>query len=303
LTGGALTGQAARQYLPPVPKPTSPQDADAGPVGQPAGLIVQIAGLLPSLTPAEQQVARLVVADPAAAAARTVTDLAATAGVSEATVIRFCRSVGVSGYPQLRLRLAAEAGRHTGPADQGDAGLPADADLSRIIAAVAFEDALAVRETAARLDPVRCGAVVDAIVGAGRVEVHGAGGSAFVAAELRRRLHRLGLVVAGWPDAPSAYASVDLLGAGDVLVALSHTGTTAQTVEVVRRARRRGARTVAVTTFPRSALGRAADLVLGTAVRETPDRRGETASRSAQLTVVDVLVLGVTRRRVTRMGD
>ena len=286
-----------------MPKPTSPQDADAGPISQLAGLIVQIAGLLPSLTPAQQQVARFVVADPAATAARTVTDLAATAGVSEATVIRFCRAVGVSGYPQLRLRLAAEAGRHTGPAEQGDAGLRADVDLARIIAAVAHEDAQAVRETAAGLDPVRCGAVVDAIVSAGRVEVHGAGGSAFVAAELRRRLHRLGLVVAGWPDAPSACASADLLDAGDVLVALSHTGTTAQTVEVVRRARRRGARTVAVTTFPRSALGRAAELVLMTAVRETPERSGETASRSAQLTVVDVLVLGVTRRRVTRRGD
>jgi DNA-binding MurR/RpiR family transcriptional regulator len=280
-----------------VPKIGSSHDA-AG-----AGLVARIVGLLPSLTPAEQRVARHVVADPAGAAARTVTDLAAAAGTSEATVIRFCRSIGVSGYPQLRLRLAAEADRHTAPRDPGDGTLPPDADLARIIAGVAFEDARAVRDTAAGLNPVHCTTVVDALVAAGRIEVHGAGGSGFVAAELRRKLHGLGLPASGWPDAPSAYASADRLGPGDVAVALSHSGSTAQTVEVVRRARRRGSRTVALTTFPRSVLGRAAELVLTTATRETADRQGDGAGRVAQLMIVDILVLAVARRGVTRPGD
>ena len=51
------------------------------------GLIVAISGLLPSLSPAEQRVARLVVADPAGAARRTITDLATAAETSEATVV------------------------------------------------------------------------------------------------------------------------------------------------------------------------------------------------------------------------
>ncbi len=280
-----------------MPKIGSPQDAAT------AGLVARIVGLLPSLTPAEQRVARHVVADPAGAAARTVTDLAAAAGASEATVIRFCRSIGVPGYPQLRLRLAAESGRHAGPADPGDGALPPDADLARIIATVAFQDARAVRDTAGGLDPVLCTTAVDALVAAGRIEVHGAGGSGFVAAELRRKLHGLGLPASGWPDAPSAYASVDRLGPGDVAVTLSHSGTTAQTVEVARRARHRGSTTVALTTFPRSALGRVADLVLTTATRETADRQGDDAGRVAQLMIVDILVLGVARRGVTRPGD
>jgi DNA-binding MurR/RpiR family transcriptional regulator len=283
--------------VPPTDPHDRPRNADA------AGLVVRIAGLLPSLTPAEQRVARLVVGDPAGTAARTVTDLAQAAGTSEATVIRFCRSVGVSGYPQLRLRLATDAGRRSGAADVEDGELPPDADLARIIAAVALEDARAIRDTAARLDPVLCTRVVDALVGAGRIEVHGAGGSGFVAAEFRRRLHGLGLPVSGWADAPSAYTSVELLGPGDVAIGVSHTGSTAQTAEVLRRAHRRGAATVALTTFPRSPVGRAAEVVLETAVRETADRHGDNVGRSAQLAVIDTLVLGVTRRRVTRTGD
>jgi DNA-binding MurR/RpiR family transcriptional regulator len=289
--------------VPPTDHHDSPHERDGGRDADATGLVVRIAGLLPSLTPAEQRVARLVVADPAGTAARTVTDLAQTAGTSEATVIRFCRSVGVSGYPQLRLRLATDAGRRSGTVYVDDGDLPPDADLARIIAAVAAEDARAIRDTAARLDPVLCTQVVEALAGAGRIEVHGAGGSGFVAAEFRRRLHVLGLPVSGWPDAPSAYASVELLCAGDVAVGLSHSGATAQTVEVLRRAGRRGATTVALTTFPRSPLGRAAEHVLATVIRETADRYGDNAGRSAQLTLVDTLVLGVTRRGVTRTGE
>jgi DNA-binding MurR/RpiR family transcriptional regulator len=281
-----------------VPKPSTTSDT--------GGLVVQIAGMLPALTPAEQRVARVVVADPGAAAARTVTDLATVAGTSEATVIRFCRSVGLPGYPQLRLRLAAEAGRRTGPAGHGSprrGGTDPGIDLALIIAAVAAEDARAIRDTAAGLDPAVCTTVVEAILAAGRVDVHGADGSAHVAADLRQRLQRLGVPAYGWPDGVSAVASADLLGPGDVAIGVSHGGRTAQTVQVLRRAAQRGAMAVAVTSSSRSALGRAADLVLVTATGDSADRQGSGAGRAARSTVVDVLVVGVTRRRVTRTGE
>src|SRR4051812_11547311 len=122
----------------------------------PDGLLVHISGLLPALSPAEQRVGRLVVADPAAAAGRTITDLATAAETSEATVVRFCRSVGVAGYPQLRLRLAPQAARRPGPPSPlpADGRVPAGDDLGRLIAAVAFADVRAIEETAERLAPV-----------------------------------------------------------------------------------------------------------------------------------------------------
>lgn len=286
------------------PGPAGRETAGPGTAGpQTAGLVARIAGLMPALTPAQRRVARLVVADPGAAAARTVTDLATAAGTSEATVIRFCRSVGVPGYPQLRLRLAAEAGRRTMPDTRPDARSPAVGGLAQIIAAVAAHDARAVRDTAAGLDPEVCASVVESIATARRVEVHGADGSAHTAAHLRQRLQAAGVPAYGWPDGPTAAASADRLGAGDVAIAVSHSGRTAQAVEVLRRAGRRGARTVAVTTFPRSALARVADVVLVTAIGETAGPSGVGAGGAAQLTVVDVLVSGVTRLGVTRPGE
>ncbi|RLP88582.1 MULTISPECIES: MurR/RpiR family transcriptional regulator [unclassified Micromonospora] len=269
---------------------------------EPGGLIVHISGLLPSLSPAEQRVARLVVADPAAAARRTITDLATAAETSEATVIRFCRSVGMDGYPQLRIRLAAEAARRVEPPDARVVGgdIPPGADLAQIIATIAFNDARAVEETAEQLDPAVCEQVVEAIASAGRIDIYGAGASGFVASDFQQKLHRIGRIAFYFPDVHTALTSAALLGRGDVAIGISHTGTTSDVIEVLEQARTRGAVTVALTNFPRSPITEVADFVLTTAARETTYRSGATASRLAQLTVVDCLFVGVAARNRSR---
>ena len=265
---------------------------------EPGGLIVHINGLLPSLSPAEQRVARMVVANPADAARRTITDLATAADTSEATVIRFCRSVGMEGYPQLRIRLAAEAARRVEAPDARVVGgdIPPDADMEQIIATIAFNDARAVEETAEQLDPAVCELVVQAIHGASRVDVYGAGASGFVAADLQQKLHRIGRQSYYWPDVHTALTSAALLSRGDVAIGISHTGTTADVIDVLTVARERGATTVVLTNFPRSPVTDVADHVLTTAARETTYRSGATASRLAQLTVIDCVFVGVAQR-------
>ena len=266
------------------------------------GLIVHVTGLLPSLSPAEQRVARLVTADPAAAARQTITELASAAGTSEATVIRFCRSVGMAGYPQLRIRLAAEAARRVEPPDARVVGgdIPPGADMAQIIATIAFNDARAVEETADQLDVAACEQAVAALHAAGRIDVFGVGASGFVAADFQQKLHRVGRTAYYWPDTHSALTSAALLGKGDVAVGISHTGATSDCIDVLAEAQARGATTIALTNFPRSPIAEVADLVLTTAARETTFRSGAMASRLAQLTVVDCLFVAVAGRNRTR---
>lgn len=275
-------------------RPVSNSAKDAAP----GGLIVHVSGLLPALSPAEQRVARLVISDPAAAARQTITELAGAAGTSEATVIRFCRSVGMTGYPQLRIRLAAEAARRVDPPDARVVGgdIPPDADMAQIVATIAFNDARAVEETAEQLDNDAGQRAVDALVDAGRVDVFGVGASGFVAADFQQKLHRIGRTSFSWPDTHTALASVALLRAGDVAFVISHTGTTVDCVDVLRIAAEQGATTIALTNFPRSPVAEVADLTLTTAARETTYRSGAMASRLAQLTVVDCLFVGVAAR-------
>lgn len=260
---------------------------------------VRIRALLPTLQPSLRRVAEQVLASPAHAATMTVTELAAACTTSETTVIRFCKALGLPGYPQLRLALAAEAGRAEGGRDSrvigSDIG-PGD-DMRQVVDKIAFADARAVEDTASQLDVAVLERVVDALVGAWRVDVYGVGASAFVALDFQQKLHRIGRVAFAWNDTHIALTSAALLSPHDVAVGISHTGVTGDTIDALAEARAHGATTVALTNFPRSPITRVADHVLTTAARETTFRSGAMASRLAQLTVIDCLFVGVAQRR------
>ncbi len=262
-------------------------------------LLVRLRGARPGLSPAEDRVAELVLADPRAVAGLTISELAGQARTSETTVLRFCRRLGLRGYPQLRLALAEESAR-TPAKGVGTGDISARDTGQDVIAKVAYADTLAVEETVQQLDEASLVAAADAIAGAGRVDVYGIAASGIVAADLQQKLHRIGIPAFAWLDPHLALTSATLLGRGDVAVGISHSGTTVEVHDVLSAAAERGARTVAVTNHPGSPLARTADVVLTTAARETELRSGATASRIAALTVVDCLYILVAQRNLRR---
>jgi len=261
--------------------------------------LIRIRSLLPGLARAEQRVADVVLEDPAGVARRSITEVAEAASTSETTVTRFCKAVGVGGYPELRIALAAATARAEARAtvDMGR-DIDPDDDLNKVVGKVSFADARAVEDTAEQLDMQVLAQVVEAIAGAGRIDVYGVGASAFVAADLQQKLYRIGRVCFAWSDTHIMLSSAALLGPGDVAVGISHTGATTDTVEALRGAQDRGATTVAFTNFPRSPITEVADLVLTTAVRETTFRSGAMASRIAQLSMIDCVFIGVVQRHL-----
>ncbi|MFD9895532.1 MurR/RpiR family transcriptional regulator [Amycolatopsis sp. NPDC059027] len=274
------------------PVQVTARDADASP-------LVRIRSLLPGLARAEQRVAKVVLDDPAAVARRSITEVALAASTSETTVTRFCKAVGVGGYPQLRIALAADTARTEARTTRNLGGeIGPNDDLAAVIGKVSFADARAVEETADQLEVATLQQVIDLVAGANRVDVYGVGASAFVAADLQQKLHRIGRVSFAWSDTHIMLTSAAVLSPGDVAVGISHTGATTDTVEALRVAREHGAITVAVTNFPRSPITEVADHVLTTAARETTFRSGATASRIAQLTVIDCLFIGVAQRHM-----
>ncbi len=275
----------------------APDESVAGRTPGNLGTAVRLRSLMPSLPPAEQRVASEVLADPAGVASSTISELAARCATSETTVVRFCRALGLTGYPQLRLALATEAGRaEIRPSRVVGSDIGPSDGLSQVVEKIAFADARAVEETAEQLDLAVLEEVVAALSAARRIDVYGVGASAFVALDLQQKLHRIGRVSFAWSDTHVALTSAALLGPGDVAVAFSHMGATTDTIDALAEARRHGATTVAITNFSRSPITTVADHVLTTAARETTFRSGAMASRIAQLTLVDCLFVGVAQR-------
>ncbi len=258
--------------------------------GPDIGILVTIRSLLPNLAPVERRVAQAVLDDPQGVAWRSISELARTCGTSATSVVRFCRAIGLRGYPDLRLALAGAVARDDVSAvTTASHDIAPDDDAATITKKIAYADARAVTDTANHLDIATLVQVTEALAKADRIDIYGVGASGFVALDLQMKLQRIGRPAFAWPDPHMAISSASLRGPGDVAIGLSHTGTTVDTIDVLREARSHGAITVAVTNFPWSPITEVADLVLLTAARETAFRTGAMTSRIAQLTVVDCL--------------
>ncbi|MEU0519224.1 MurR/RpiR family transcriptional regulator [Streptosporangium sp. NPDC006007] len=261
----------------------------------PVNLVATVRAILPSLTPAAQGIARLILDDPALVARSTITEFSAAAGTSEATIVRTARALGFAGYSQLRFALAGAVARQA-PERLVPGDLGPDDPLTDVIAKVARAESEALADTAAQLNPDRLGLVVEAVAGARRVDVYGIGASGLVAGDMAQKLMRIGLPGHSFTDAHLALTSAALVRAGDVAVGVSCTGETPDVLAPMGVARKAGATTVAITNNPRSALAELADHVLVSAGRETAFRPGALASRISQLLIVDCIFVGVAQR-------
>jgi DNA-binding MurR/RpiR family transcriptional regulator len=258
--------------------------------GPDIGILVTIRSLLPNLAPVERRVAQAVLDDPQGVAWRSISELARTCGTSATSVVRFCRAIGLRGYPELRLALAGAVARDGATAiTAASHDIGPDDDAAAITKKIACADARAVTDTANHLDIATLIQVTEALAKASRIDIYGVGASGYVALDLQMKLQRIGRPAFAWPDPHMAISSASLRGGGDVAIGLSHTGTTVDTIDALREARSHGATTAAVTNFPWSPITEVADFVLVTAARETAFRSGVMTSRIAQLTVVDCL--------------
>ncbi|MFI7634506.1 MurR/RpiR family transcriptional regulator [Nonomuraea sp. NPDC049400] len=260
-------------------------------------IMARIRGVVPTLTTTHRRIAETILAEPAAVAASTIGELAERCGTSLTTITRFCRELGLAGYPELRLALAAELGRsNASPREQELIAFSPDDPMSLVLRSLLASDMRAMEETAAQLDLAAVERAVDSLVRARFIDFFAVSGSAGVAMDLHLRLHAIGRPCVLWTDVHSAVCSANARDHRDVALGISHSGTTAEVVEPLAIARERGATTIAVTNFPRSPLAETADIVLTTAAQDTPFRAGGVAARHTQMLVLDCLYIGVVQR-------
>jgi DNA-binding MurR/RpiR family transcriptional regulator len=253
--------------------------------------------VLPSLQPSDARVAQVILDEPDAVVYWSVSEVAEAAQTSSATVVRCTQKLGFRGFHDLKLALARE--RATFAADVAEETVSRDPRVS-ILEHVIAAGAQSVRDAGALVDPGAFDATVGALSGAGRVLFAGVGTSAPLTQDAAYRFSAIGITADAYADAHVQHLQARRLSDGDVCVAVSHTGSTRETLEVVVSARAAGAVTVAITSFARSPLTELVDHVIVAGTREVSFRLEAMASRLAHLALLDALLVSVAARDEAR---
>ena len=139
----------------------------------------------------------------------------------------------------------------------------------------------------------------------GRVVVTGIGKSGIVGQKIAATLASTGTPAFFLHPAEAIHGDLGMILAGDVVLALSHSGETEEVVALLPHVRRRGAKLVALTGRRASTLGREADAVVETAILEEacPLNLAPTASTAAQLAMGDALAMALSVEKGFRPED
>lgn len=258
---------------------------------------------LDDLRKSERKVATLVLAHPQQVLAGTVAEVAKLADVSQPTVIRFCTAVGCSGFHDFRLRLAQSVALGT-PATHSV--IRSDDPPAAVVEKI-FEYTMTSLDWARHhLDAAALGAAIDMLANARSITFCGFGASAIVAQDAEQKFPLFGIPCRALADSHQQIMAAAMMGAGDVLVAISNTGLSQGIIETARIARAHGAQTIALTGTP-ATLSDMCDITLLVETLDNTDAFTPTISRIAALVVIDVLSIAVALRRhgdqMDRMRD
>ena len=251
-----------------------------------------------SLSPSEQRVANVVLKHPEEVLHAPISQIAKMAGVSQPTIVRFCRSMACTGLSDFKLRMARSAASGT-PFVHNEV-TPKDATGD--IAAKVFDNAISsLMRSRNRLHRDAIERAATLISKARRVEFYGLGNSGITAQDAQHKFFRLGISCVAYNDSHVQGMAATLLEARDVLVAISASGRTIDLINAARVARAGGAKVIVITRAD-SPLAEVADVVIDADTLEDPDVYSSMTTRIIHLVFIDILAVTVAVRGGVKMS-
>lgn len=247
---------------------------------------------LDRINPSESNAAKFILNKPNEMLGLTVSQLAKASGSSPSAIIRLCKTLGLEGYQELKLRVAGDLHplTNTGEAYQE---ISPTSDIETIIDSVSNNNIFSINETLKVLDIYKIKEATDLLAQAKRIDFYGAGASQLVAQDAQHKFMRINKICSAYPDTHLQLTSAVTLSEGDVAVAFSNSGETVQVIECLKAAKRQGAKTIAITRFGKNTLGKLCDVQIETLSTESDIRSAATSSRIVQLTIIDILYVAV----------
>lgn len=147
--------------------------------------------------------------------------------------------------------------------------------------------------------------ILDGLNRDGKIVVAGVGKSFHIGQKIAATLSSTGSPSVTLHPSQAMHGDIGLLGGHDVLLALSHSGESAEILEILPVVKRLGATIVAMTGVAQSALAQASDEVILIPVRREacPFNMAPTASTTAMLAVGDALAIVLLEARGFRKED
>ncbi|QLB21419.1 N-acetylmannosamine kinase [Vespertiliibacter pulmonis] len=243
-----------------------------------------------SFTKTEKKIAEQILSQPDLLSRCSLSEIALYLDVGEATFIRFCRTLGFKGYTDFKLELAIELATQEKESDRIlDTDISQQDTVREIALKLQHSLSAVISETINLLDFNVLEKVVLELRKAKRIFLFGVGSSGITAEDAKHKLMRIGLQVDSLTNNHFMYMQAALLKKGDVVIGISHSGSSKETVKGLRIAQENEAICIAITHNLRSPITDVADYVLINGNSQGYMQGDSLGTKMTQLFILDLL--------------
>ena len=254
------------------------------------GGLILLKEIVHRLPPSERKIAEYIIENPDTAILLTASQLGQESDTSSTAVMRLCKSLGLSGLQELKIRVAGDIQNDTLSSEFRD--IVPNESLASIIDKVTSNTVHSLRETVDILSYDNIQKAVETLKTAKSIIFIGFGASNIAAVDAEQKFIRINKNATFYPDVHMAATAIATRGEGDVLVGISFSGQTIEVIKLMELAKRNKMRTISITKYGPSPVMKLADIQLYTSTsKEATFRSGATSSRIAQLHMIDILFM------------
>lgn len=242
------------------------------------------------MTKTEKKIADYVTANSDKVIFMSISELAESVGVADASVHRFCRTLGMKGYQEFKMLISLSLSEDSNPRIRNTAVAEDDIHHTDKLADELMEGHFnALKETRMFLNREDIRSVVGHMLKARHIYFFGVGDSMLTAQDARNRFLRITHKVSCIEDPHLQAMTASMTTKEDVIFFISFSGATKDNIYVASIARQTGAKLVGITRFIKSPLAEYMDYVLISGSKEGPLEGGSMGVKITQLYIIDIL--------------
>ncbi len=215
----------------------------------------------------------------------SISELSSLCGCGDATVVRFSRRLGFSGFQAMKIGIAQELSTTSTISSE----ISKNDSCFEMFKKRINDITIALQNTETVLSSESLEKAAKTIMKAKRVVIFGLGNSASIATDVAHKFLRLGINAQACSDNHLQAIIASHLDRQSVAIGISHSGSSKDIVESLQLSKIGGATTICVTNYGASPIVEASDISLFTKADETRHSILAMSSRIAQLAIFDAI--------------
>ena len=257
------------------------------------GIIIKLNAMKNQLTSIEKKIAEYILEDPERIKNLTTYEIAQNCDTSQASIVRFSKKLGFSGFPDFKLSLSQDIGNRKAESHVNimHEELKSTDSFEIIGKKVATENTRAVNNTYEITDFNELEKAVQAINSARKIMLAGVGFSGIVARDLYFKLMELGKVASFENDSHMQLSYLSTMNENDILFVISHSGKTLELFNLAKVAKNKGIKIITLTSVANNPIRELGDIRLSTVEMKSDFRATALSPRISQLTVIDMIYI------------